>query len=140
MQASQAGVSGIIVPDLPFEEADEIRCKLSKKKVDLIPLIGLNTMDSRIKQYGKQDPGFVYFVSLLGTTGSKSSLPPNLQEKLQKAGEMISSPLALGFGIRHPDQLSPIKQYVHAVVFGSALIEHLDAGGSSRDFMQIWTG
>ena len=139
-QASRAGVSGVIIPDLPFEEGGELRSKLHNHNLDLIPLIGLNTFDSRIKEYAENDPCFIYFVSVMGTTGTQNSLATELREKLQKARELISSPLALGFGIKHPDQLESIRDYVDAVVFGSALIKHLGSGGSARDFMKIWTG
>lgn len=138
VRAAKSGVSGLIIPDLPFEENRELKNRLQEFDLDLIPLIGLNTLESRIEKYGENQPGFVYFVSVLGTTGARSTLPRELQEKLQKARSLISSPLVLGFGIKHPDQLSSIREYVDGVVFGSALIQHINSGGSSSEFMDMW--
>ena len=137
--ASQAGVSGLIIPDLPLEESESIRQTLAARDILLIPLIGLNTTRERMQAYAEVARGFVYFVSVMGTTGARTSLPRELLSRLQEAREIFDQPLALGFGLRSPEQLLELNQAVDAVVFGSALIEHIKAGGRAREFMKRWT-
>ncbi len=139
-EAEQCDISGIIVPDLPLEESMEIQNILDKKGIELIPLIGLNTSKKRMAMYAEHPRSFVYFVSVLGTTGARKDLPLELKTKLQEASEMFSCPLVLGFGISHPDQLKDLKKYVQGVVFGSSLIQHIEEGGHSADFMSRWLG
>jgi len=137
-QASQAGVSGLIVPDLPLEESGNLRKTLAGHDILLIPLIGLNTTRERMQAYAEVAEGFVYFVSVMGTTGARSTLPGQLLDKLRAARAIFHQPLALGFGLRSPEQLKELQQSVDAVVFGSALIEHIKAGGRAGEFMKRW--
>jgi tryptophan synthase alpha chain len=136
--AAQAGVHGIIVPDLPLEENKEIESLLSAQKITLISLVGLNTSQDRMQAYAQRAKGFVYFVSVLGTTGTRSALPPILVRQLCQAREIFSQPVALGFGLSSPEQLQGLENKVDAVVFGSALIQHLRSGGHSQDFLSRW--
>jgi len=136
--AAQAGVQGIIVPDLPLEENAHIEEVLSEQGITLISLVGLNTNLERMQAYARRARGFVYFVSVLGTTGSKSTLPPILIQQLHQARDIFSQPVALGFGLSSPEQLHGLEDNVDAVVFGSALIQHLRTGGNSRDFLARW--
>jgi tryptophan synthase alpha chain len=136
--AALAGVQGIIVPDLPLEENQDIEGLLSAHGVTLISLVGLNTSQERMQAYARRATGFVYFVSVLGTTGSKASLPSVLVRQLQMAREIFTQPIALGFGLSSPLQLQGLEGSVDAVVFGSALIQHLRSGGNSRDFLGAW--
>ncbi|CCH48682.1 tryptophan synthase subunit alpha [Pseudodesulfovibrio piezophilus] len=134
-----AGVSGLIIADLPYEEADFVKQAIESHGVALVPLIGLNTSRERMKLYAKGATGFCYFVSVLGTTGQRESLPARIKEKLTEAREIFTVPIALGFGIKHPDQLSQFEGLLDAAVFGSALISHIESGKSSQEFMAPWT-
>lgn len=134
----EAGVSGLIVADLPFEEADFVKKALTPHGVSLVPLVGLNTSKERMKMYAEGASGFCYFVSVLGTTGQRESLPERIKEKLTEAKEVFDIPIALGFGIKHPDQLTQFDGLLDAAVFGSALISHIQSGKSSDDFMEPW--
>lgn len=136
--AADAGVAGFIVPDLPYEEAEEMRTVLAAKNIDLIALIGLNTSPERMKLYADAARGFVYFVSVLGTTGERASLPEHISEKLSAARKIFQVPLALGFGIKTPQQLEAFADHLDAVVFGSALINHIREGKASAEFMAAW--
>lgn len=138
VDASAAGVSGIIVPDLPFEESPEIESVLKSQHIELIPLVGLNTSRERMQLYAQRSAGFVYFVSVMGTTGSSVLSAEVLKQKLALARDIFSQPIALGFGLSSPEQLQDIGDCVDAVVFGSALIRHLWEGESSASFMQRW--
>ncbi len=138
--AAAAGVSGCIVPDLPYEEAAPYRELLAAQGIALITLVGQNTPEDRMRLYAEHSAGYVYVVSVLGTTGQRGTLPPQAQETLRRARGIFSVPLALGFGLREPAQLAALPQAVRpeAAVFGSALIRHLDAGGTPEDFLRVW--
>ncbi len=136
--AAGAGVDGVIVADLPLEESSEIEEILLAEGIELIYLIGLNTSTERMQMYASHSRGFVYFVSVLGTTGIRESLPAELQERLTRAREIFSCPISLGFGISSPSQLGPIASLIDGIVFGSALIRHLDEKGEIRSFFERW--
>ncbi len=140
LEASQAGVDGVILADLPFEEGGEVRAALNARGVELVPLVGLNTSPERMRLYAGAGGGFAYFVSVLGTTGVRDSLPEEVRTGLRQAKDIFPIPVALGFGLRSPEQLEGLKGLVDAAVFGSALIKHIDAGGGSAEFMRIWRG
>ncbi|MFW5932014.1 MAG: tryptophan synthase subunit alpha, partial [Desulfohalobiaceae bacterium] len=137
-QAAECGVSGLIVPDLPLEESAKIQPLLQNAGLELVRLVGLNTPPDRMQLYAAESRAFVYFVSVMGTTGSRQELPPELQESLKMAKEIFSQPLALGFGLSRPEQIQPIQDLLDAVVFGSSLIQHLRDGGSSNQFLAGW--
>ncbi|MDR2522499.1 MAG: tryptophan synthase subunit alpha [Synergistaceae bacterium] len=126
--AADAGVSGVIIPDLPLEESQEAREALNAVQLDLIPLVGLNTSEERLEKYAQAEQGFVYFVSVLGTTGVREAFPPELQESLKRARKYFSIPLALGFGLTSRSQIDGFGSLVDAGVIGSALIRRIDEG------------
>ncbi|MDR2529521.1 MAG: tryptophan synthase subunit alpha [Synergistaceae bacterium] len=130
--AGDAGVSGVIIPDLPLEETQEARETLNAAGLDLIPLVGLNTPEERLTQYAQVEQGFVYFVSVLGTTGARETFPPELRESLQRARKHFSIPLALGFGLTTRSQIDGFGGLVDAGVIGSALIRRIDEGRDLR--------
>jgi tryptophan synthase alpha chain len=136
--AAAAGVAGLIIPDLPYEEAVEIKETLAAKGVDLVYLVGLNTEEDRLAMYAENASGFAYFVSVLGTTGVRESLPEEIAAKLARAKSTFKVPVALGFGIKTPEQLAAYGDSVDAAVFGSALIRHIDEGGTAAEFMTAW--
>ena len=133
-----AGVSGLIIADMPFEESQFVKDAIEPHGVSLVPLVGLNTTRERMALYAENAQGFCYFVSVLGTTGQRESLPAKIKEKLTEAKEVFDIPIALGFGIKHPDQLKDFEGLMDAAVFGSALITHIENGNSSDSFMEPW--
>ncbi|MFW6004837.1 MAG: tryptophan synthase subunit alpha [Desulfonatronovibrionaceae bacterium] len=134
----ETGANGLIIPDLILEEASCHRQTLAAGKLSLVPLVGLNTPEARMHCYAEHDPDFVYLVSVLGTTGTRAGKAQLLRSKLQEVRKCFSCPVALGFGLSSRDQLDSIAHLVDAVVFGSALIEHIDQGKSPGDFMKAW--
>jgi len=136
--AAAAGVSGVIIADLSMEESGPLKAALEGQGLCLIPLVGLNTPRQRMERYAADAKGFVYFVSVLGTTGARAALPGDIREKLALTREVFDVPVALGFGLKHPDQLKEMEGLVDAAVFGSSLIDHIDQGGSSAEFMTRW--
>ena len=139
--AAKAGVHGFIVPDLPFDEAAEMRSILREQGLALIALVGPNTSEERMKLYADVTEGYVYVVSVMGTTGERGQLPPEVPRVLERARKVFSLPVALGFGLKRPEQLEelPDGERPDAAVFGSSLLKHLDAGASAQSFMEMWT-
>ena len=138
-QAAQAaGVSGFIVPELPYEETGGFRRVCTTAGLDLIPLVGLNTTPERLDMYARGASGFAYFVSVLGITGERDELPPEVLEQLRLAKDVFDVPLAIGFGIAKPEQIAAFGDLVDAVVFGSALVKDIRDGGSAAEFMRRW--
>ena len=139
--AAQAGVSGCIVPDLPLDESAPVRTTLKVHGIDLIALVGQNTSEERMREYAAVSEGYVYVVSVLGTTGARTGLPPQVEATLRRARKAFNLPLALGFGLQHPDQLAAIPADIRpdAAVFGSALLKHLDKGNTAKAFLEVWT-
>lgn len=138
--ASAAGVHGLIVPDLPYEEAGPLKSILKKEGIALIPLVGLNTSPERMELYADGAEGYVYVVSVMGITGERDSIAQGVAETIAEARKIFPVPVALGFGLKHPSQLLqlPEGQRPDAAVFGSALLTHLDAGRPAADFMKPW--
>lgn len=137
--ASRAGVDGFIVPDLPYEEAGDMLQALKGTGAELVPLIGLNTGIERMKLYTSGFGGFCYVVSVMGVTGGEADIAEKVADKVKEAKESFDIPVALGFGIKTPEQVGPHGTSLDAVVFGSALISHIRAGGSASGFMSAWT-
>ena len=139
--AAEAGIHGCIVPDLPLEEAAGLQAALNACGIALIPLVGPNTSAERMALYAKTAQGYVYVVSVMGTTGERGALPPELPAVLARARQAFRLPVALGFGLKEPAQLDSLPPTLRpeAAVFGSALLKHLSAGHSPASFMQRWT-
>ncbi|WP_045221739.1 tryptophan synthase subunit alpha [Desulfonatronum thioautotrophicum] len=136
--AARAGVNGLIIADLPLEESNGPRKLLQEHGVDLIPLVGLNSSPERLRAHAEEATGFVYFVSVMGTTGVREALPEQLQDALTQAKQIFPIPLALGFGLHAPSQLQGVESVVDGVVMGSALIRHIDSTGSVGSFLAPW--
>jgi tryptophan synthase alpha chain len=135
---AETSIKGVIVPDVPFEEAGPFFEAFSSQKLDLIPLVGPNTTSGRMALYKPMAGGYVYAVSVLGTTGVREGLPKEAADTIRRAREVFSLPVALGFGIKDPAQLAALGADPDAVIIGSALLKHLGEGGSCRDFMRPW--
>lgn len=131
-----AGVSGLIIPDLPLEERGTFETALHAQGIDCIALVGLNTPAERLRRYAATARGFVYLVSVMGVTGERAALPDAVRQKLEEVRSLFPVPVALGFGLSHPDQLRNLP--ADAAVFGSALIRHLSEGGDAATFMERW--
>ena len=136
--AKATGVQGLVVPDLPLEESSALREAVYEADIDLITLVGPNTSEERMKEYAESSRGYVYVVSVMGTTGVRNQVANEANTTLERARRTFKVPVALGFGIKSPDQVEAMTVQPDAAVFGSALLRHLDNGGSVRDFMEPW--
>lgn len=139
-QASAVGVEGCIIPDLPLDEDAPVRAMLGAHGMDLVALVGPNTGEARMRAYARVATGYVYVVSVMGPTGVRGALPPETVATLARARRSFNLPVALGFGISTPAQLEVLTEKPDAVVFGSGLLRHLEAGGDAASFMAAWTG
>lgn len=135
-----AGVHGCIVPDLPLEESAALRTVLDPVGVALIPLVASNTSLERMQAYAQVSQGYVYTVSVMGTTGARQNLPMQVADTMCRARKAFSLPIALGFGLREPSQLTALAPEARpdAAIFGSALLQHVEAGHCPSTFLHIW--
>jgi tryptophan synthase alpha chain len=119
----QAGISGLIVPDLPLEEAPDVLAACDAAGVDLIPLVAPTTPDDRLKKIGAKARGFLYTVSLTGTTGERTALAGDLTQTLARAKAATTLPVAVGFGIATPEQAAQAADAgADGVIVGSRLV------------------
>ena len=119
--AAEAGVDGLIIVDLPPEE-DELLAPLQKSGIDLIYLAAPTTDDARLAVVLKNAGGFVYYVSITGITGTKSAAQSDIAAAVARLRVATDLPIAVGFGIRTPDQAAQVAASADAVVVGSALV------------------
>jgi tryptophan synthase alpha chain len=120
-QCQEAGISGIIVPDLPFEEKREILEPCHKHNVELISMIA-PTSHERILRIAKEAEGFLYCVSSLGVTGVRQTINENVAEMIQMAKTATDIPCAIGFGISTPEQARAMSKIADGVIVGSAIV------------------
>jgi tryptophan synthase alpha chain len=134
--AASAGVDGLIVVDLPPEEEGELRPHATDAGLSLIRLVSPNTSDARIAALMKGTSGFVYHVSITGITGTRSAEASGVAKVVRRIRAATSLPVAVGFGIRTPEQAAEIARVADAAVVGSAIVQKiadgLDAGGRAR--------
>jgi len=120
-----AGADGLIIPDLPPEEAGLLEETALQHGLDLIYLIAPSTPDERIKYVAARSRGFLYLVSVEGVTGVRENLPPGLQEFVERVKKYAVQPLCMGFGISTPEQAGQVARLVDGVIIGSNIIRHL---------------
>ncbi|EIC96260.1 tryptophan synthase, alpha subunit [Lachnoanaerobaculum saburreum F0468] len=123
-KCNEVGIDGIILPDIPFEEKGEFLDVADSHKVDLISLIA-PTSDDRIAMIAKEAKGFLYIVSSLGVTGTRSEITTDLDSIVKVVKENTSVPCAIGFGISTPQQANEMSQIADGVIVGSAIINLL---------------
>jgi tryptophan synthase alpha chain len=126
-RAARAGVAGVILPDLPIDEGDEVRAHAVRAGVSLTPLAAPTTRDERLEAIGRRADGFVYCVALTGVTGREVEVDDDLRGFLSRARARIDAPLAVGFGIRTPAHVAAIGAIADGVIVGSELIRRIDA-------------
>jgi tryptophan synthase alpha chain len=121
-RAARAGVAGVIVPDLPIDEGDDLREQARRAGVSVIPLAAPTTADERLAAIGRRADGFVYCVSAAAVTGGEVEVGDELRGFLARARARIAAPLAVGFGIRTPAQVAAIGRIADGVIVASQLI------------------
>jgi tryptophan synthase alpha chain len=128
-RAAEAGVDGVLTLDLPLEEAGELHRLLDGAGIDTILLLSPTTSVARIRLAGELGRGFLYGISRLGVTGARSEVAEGARELAARIRREASLPLALGFGVSHPDHVQQIGRLADAAVVGSGLVQVMaDAG------------
>ncbi len=133
--AAEAGVCGFIVPDLPYEESDELKRALDAFGLALIQMVTPVTPPSRLAALCAAAQGFVYAVTMTGTTGKSAEVPDEVLDYMDRVKRCSAVPVCAGFGIRSPEQIARFAPHVDGVVIGSALVEALERGEDVQAFL-----
>ncbi len=137
--AAQAGVAGFIIPDLPFEESAEMRVALDRAGLALVQMVTPVTPPARLKMLCEASQGFVYAVTMTGTTGKSVAVPDDVLAYMDRVRAVSPVPVCAGFGIRGPEQVARMQGHVDGVVVGSALVETLERGDDPAAFLKSLT-
>jgi tryptophan synthase alpha chain len=129
LRAAAAGASGLIVPDLPHDEAGGVRAACDAEGLALVPLVAPTSTPERIAEIGAGARGFVYTVSLTGVTGERSELSPRLVETVGRVRAATGAPVAVGFGISTSEQARAVAEIADGVIVGSRLVRAASEGG-----------
>ncbi|MDP2981413.1 MAG: tryptophan synthase subunit alpha [Candidatus Omnitrophota bacterium] len=124
--AGRSGIDGAIVPDLPLEESKELRDIAKKHEFSIIHLLAPTSSMERIKNIAAVSTGFIYYVSLTGTTGARSKLPEELSENLRKIKKIAKKPVCAGFGISTREQVKAVSEIADGVIVGSAIVKVIE--------------
>ncbi|MDE2263779.1 MAG: tryptophan synthase subunit alpha [Gammaproteobacteria bacterium] len=138
--AARAGVAGFIVPDLPFDESAELRAAFQAHGLALVQMVTPVTRASRLEQICASSQGFVYAVTMTGTTGKNVAVPAEVTRYLDAVRSRSPVPVCAGFGIRGREQLELLRDHVDGVVIGSALVEVLEQGGDPARWLRDLRG
>lgn len=131
--AADAGVDGVLVLDLPIEEAGGFRETLAAAGLDTIFLLSPTTTDARIRKAAELGRGFLYCISRLGVTGARETVSADADTLVRRIRQHTELPVALGFGLSRPEHVAEVGAYADAAVVGSALVSLIaEAGGSPR--------
>ncbi|MGB7905226.1 MAG: tryptophan synthase subunit alpha [Steroidobacteraceae bacterium] len=134
--ARNAGVSGFIIPDLPYEESADMRAALDRVGIALVQMVTPVTPDARLRMLCSASQGFVYAVTMTGTTGKSVAVPDEVLEYMDRVQSMSPVPVCAGFGIRTAEHVVRMRGHVDGVVVGSALVEVLERGEDPAQFLR----
>lgn len=124
--AVKAGVDGIIVPDLPPEEAGELIGCSREYGLDTVFLLAPTSGDDRIRKVCKESTGFIYYVSLTGVTGAREGVAKDIKSRLKKIKAFTELPVAVGFGVSKPEQAKEISSWADGIIVGSAVVKVIE--------------
>ncbi|MCA1688061.1 MAG: tryptophan synthase subunit alpha [Actinobacteria bacterium] len=131
-EAAGAGVSGLVIPDLPVDEAGRLAELSAERGVAFCPLAAPTSTDERLARVGKSATGFVYCVSVAGVTGVRDALPPGAVELLRRARREVEAPVVLGFGIGSVEAATQAADEADGIIIGSKLMRLVGEGGPER--------
>ena len=128
-QIKSAGVSGLVVPDLPLEEAETLLNSAAEIGIEVILLVAPTSSQDRIKAIASKSQGFIYLVSVTGVTGVRSQMAIEVKDLLTNLHQSTDKPIGVGFGISNPEQAKQVKDWgADAVIVGSAIVKRLADG------------
>jgi tryptophan synthase alpha chain len=129
-RAAEAGFSGAIVPDLPWDESEELAGLAAARDFKLIQLVTPTTPRPRAVEIARRSTGFLYCVSITGITGERDRLPDELLDQLGWLRRQTELPLCVGFGISRPEHVRPLREVADGVIVGSALVRRVETAGA----------
>jgi tryptophan synthase alpha chain len=132
-RAREAGVDGVLLLDLPIEEASAFQAMMTRRDIDTIFLLSPTTTDERIRSAAALGRGFLYAISRLGVTGARDRIADGAREMVARIRAATNLPVALGFGISRPEHVREIGQWADAAVVGSALVNVIAEAGRAPD-------
>lgn len=138
-ECAAVGIDGLIIPDLPPEEVEELAAACRKVGLDLPAFVSPTSSPERIELAVKVATGFVYCVSLTGVTGARTDLPEYLPDFLKSIRAKTDLPLVLGFGISKPEHFNAVRPYVDGVIVGSAMVNLLENAPATERVSQATT-
>jgi tryptophan synthase alpha chain len=137
-QIAEAGVKGLVVPDLPLEEARSLLEPAAEIGIEVILLVAPTSSKERIEAIAHQSQGFIYLVSVTGVTGMRNQIESRVQDILQQMRTVTDKPIGVGFGISQPEQALQIKNWgADAVIVGSAFVKRLADGTPTEGLSAI---
>jgi len=131
-EAAGAGVSGVVIPDLPVDEAERFAELSTKHGVAFCPLAAPTSTDERLARVGELASGFVYCVSVAGVTGAREVLPPGAVDLLRRARREVEAPVVLGFGIGSVEAATQAAREADGIIIGSKLMQLVGEGGPEK--------
>lgn len=130
------GVDGVVIPDLPPEESKELYKAAKKNKFSVIHLLAPTSSVRRIKKVSGTATGFIYYVSLTGTTGARKKLPKELGENLKRIKGITNVPVCVGFGVSTPGQVKEVQKFSDGAIVGSAIIKVIENNIGKKDLVK----
>ncbi len=124
-KAASSGVDGVIIPDLPPEEAVSFRRSAAKYGLDIIFLLSPTSAPKRIKMVSGVSQGFIYYVSLTGVTGARKKLPADISQQVKAIKKYTTKPVCVGFGVSEASQVKEINRVADGVIVGSAIVKKI---------------
>ncbi|HEY6641747.1 tryptophan synthase subunit alpha [Povalibacter sp.] len=134
--AAEAGISGFIVPDLPYEECAELRSALEAHGIALVQFVTPVTPIERVRLLAGNTSGFLYGVTMTGTTGKNVAVPQDVLDYFSNVQKISAAPVCAGFGIRSREQVAKMAPHVDGVIVGSALVEVIERGEDPGAFLR----
>lgn len=135
-QARRAGVDGLIIPDLPPEEAGELLREARRHDLAVIFFLSPTTTQTRLKDIVRVSRGFIYYVSLTGVTGIRRVLPQDFVRNIRLAKRFTQKPICVGFGISTPEQARRLAQVADGVIVGSAIVREINRNWREKELVK----
>jgi tryptophan synthase alpha chain len=132
-----SGIDGVIVPDLPPEEADELIAASKGKKFSVIFLLSPTSTEERVRSVANRSSGFIYYVSLTGITGARAKLPAELISRVRIIKKHTNKPVCVGFGVSTPEQVRRIGKAADGVIVGSAMVKLIEKHAGKNDLIDV---
>ncbi|MFQ5735915.1 MAG: tryptophan synthase subunit alpha [Thermodesulfobacteriota bacterium] len=139
-EAARAGVDGVLVVDLPAEEADELKVELDREAIDLIFLLTPTSTEERMRLVSGKASGFIYFVSVTGVTGARAKLSTNIKTYVDRVRKFTGLPVGVGFGISSAKQAREVCRYSDGVIVGSAIVNIIARNSGKKPLIRELSG